>query len=65
MSAAAQRWLQHHSALVPSDAVLMGVSSAGQVKPNIEDWLVLCILKFIVYYADAVIAREGRCRRKW
>ncbi|KZP20955.1 Aldo/keto reductase, partial [Athelia psychrophila] len=37
LSAAAQRWLQHHSALVPSDAVLMGVSSAGQVKPNIED----------------------------
>ena len=40
MSAAAQRWLQHHSALGPNDAVLMGVSRVDQVKPNVEDWYV-------------------------
>ncbi|KAF7972784.1 hypothetical protein HWV62_17058 [Athelia sp. TMB] len=38
LSAAAQRWLQHHSALGPDDAVLMGVSRVDQVKPNVVDW---------------------------
>jgi len=31
------RWLQHHSKLLPSDSVILGVSNANQLRGNIED----------------------------
>ncbi|KIJ06301.1 hypothetical protein PAXINDRAFT_164693 [Paxillus involutus ATCC 200175] len=34
---AAQRWLQHHSALQPGDAVLIGAASVEQLEKNIGD----------------------------
>jgi len=37
MPQAAYRWLQHHSALGPNDAVLLGASSVSQVEPNLKD----------------------------
>ncbi|KAF9521128.1 hypothetical protein BS47DRAFT_1286200 [Hydnum rufescens UP504] len=35
----ALRWLQHHSVLTPEDGVILGASSAVQLKQNIEDSL--------------------------
>ncbi|KZP20997.1 Aldo/keto reductase [Athelia psychrophila] len=37
MSAAAQRWLQHHSALGPNDSVVIGVSKISQLEGTIKD----------------------------
>ncbi|KAH7910358.1 NADP-dependent oxidoreductase domain-containing protein [Hygrophoropsis aurantiaca] len=37
LSEAAQRWLQHHSALVPGDAVVIGASSADQLEANLRE----------------------------
>ncbi|KZP20958.1 Aldo/keto reductase [Athelia psychrophila] len=37
MSAAAQRWLQHHSALGPTDSVIIGVSKISQLEGTIKD----------------------------
>lgn len=36
MSEAAHRWLQHHSALEPEDAVLLGASNVTQVEWNLK-----------------------------
>ena len=33
----AYRWLQHHSQLTPLDGVLIGFSSLGQLRSNLED----------------------------
>jgi aflatoxin B1 aldehyde reductase len=33
----ALRWCQHHSVLTPSDGVILGASSAAQLKQNCED----------------------------
>jgi aryl-alcohol dehydrogenase-like predicted oxidoreductase len=41
MSEAAHRWLQHHSALEPEDAVLLGASNVTQVELNLKSWCVL------------------------
>jgi len=35
MSEAAQRWLQHHSALQPGDAVILGAATPKQMEDNI------------------------------
>ena len=32
----ALRWMQHHSALTPSDGVILGASSAAQVSAVVE-----------------------------
>ncbi|KZP14581.1 Aldo/keto reductase [Athelia psychrophila] len=37
MPQAAYRWLQHHSALGPRDAMMLGASSVSQVEPNLKD----------------------------
>ncbi|KZP01191.1 Aldo/keto reductase [Calocera viscosa TUFC12733] len=36
LSEAAQRWLQHHSALTPKDGVIIGASSIDQLETNIK-----------------------------
>jgi aflatoxin B1 aldehyde reductase len=33
----ALRWAQHHSVLGPEDGIILGASSAAQLKQNIED----------------------------
>ncbi|TFK92408.1 Aldo/keto reductase [Polyporus arcularius HHB13444] len=33
----ALRWCQHHSMLTPEDGIILGASSAGQLKQNLED----------------------------
>lgn len=33
----ALRWCQHHSALTPEDGIILGASSAAQLKQNLED----------------------------
>lgn len=33
----ALRWCQHHSVLTPEDGIILGASSAGQLKQNLED----------------------------
>lgn len=33
----ALRWMQHHSTLTPEDGVIIGASSAGQLKQNCVD----------------------------
>ncbi|KIK36368.1 hypothetical protein CY34DRAFT_811346 [Suillus luteus UH-Slu-Lm8-n1] len=38
MIEAAQRWLQHHSALQPGDAVILGASSPQKMEDNIVQW---------------------------
>lgn len=38
MVEAAQRWLQHHSAPQPGDAVILGASSPQQMEDNIVQW---------------------------
>lgn len=35
MAEVAQRWLQHHSALQPGDAVILGAASPQQMEDNI------------------------------
>lgn len=37
MGEAALRWLQHHSALTPEDAVILGARDAKQLESNITD----------------------------
>ncbi|EJT98760.1 Aldo/keto reductase, partial [Dacryopinax primogenitus] len=39
LSEAAQRWLQHHSALTPNDGVILGAGSLEQLEMNINDAL--------------------------
>jgi aflatoxin B1 aldehyde reductase len=41
MPEAAQRWLQHHSALQPGDAVILGAATPKQMEDNIVQWCVL------------------------
>ena len=33
----ALRWCQHHSALTPEDGIILGASTAAQLKQNLED----------------------------
>jgi len=33
------RWLQHHSALTPTDGIIIGASSKAQLEQNAEDCL--------------------------
>jgi len=40
MAEVAQRWLQHHSALQPGDAVILGAASPQQMEDNIVQWCV-------------------------
>jgi aflatoxin B1 aldehyde reductase len=44
MTEAAQRWLQHHSALQPGDAVVLGAASPQQMEDNIVQWCVACLI---------------------
>ncbi|EIW83559.1 Aldo keto reductase [Coniophora puteana RWD-64-598 SS2] len=37
LTAMALRWCQHHSALQPSDGIILGASSAAQLEQNLED----------------------------
>ncbi|KAH7926258.1 Aldo/keto reductase [Leucogyrophana mollusca] len=37
LSEAAQRWLQHHSALQPGDGVIIGASTADQLEMNLKE----------------------------
>jgi len=37
LTAIALRWIQHHSALIPTDGVIFGASSIAQIKSNCEE----------------------------
>jgi len=60
LAEAAQRWLQHHSAIGPEDAVLLGVSSIDHVDANIKDWYVFMSLPFVVLTIHIVRAAHFR-----
>lgn len=47
MPEAAQRWLQHHSALQPGDAIILGAATPKQMEDNIVQWYVLCLVDVI------------------
>jgi aflatoxin B1 aldehyde reductase len=47
MPEAAQRWLQHHSALQPGDAVILGAATPKQMEDNIAQWCVICVVDTI------------------
>lgn len=60
MSAAAQRWLQHHSVLGPEDSVIIGVSKIEQLEGNVKDWCVtILVILAAMELIDCFVISEG------
>jgi aflatoxin B1 aldehyde reductase len=59
MAEVAQRWLQHHSALQPGDAVILGAASPQQMEDNIVQWCVPSIVDDAIRTSFSSLHSEG------
>lgn len=64
----ALRWIQHHSALLPTDGVIIGASSKSQLEQNGEDCLKGPLDQDIVNALDEarrIVVAHGSTPRYW